>query len=213
MEESMGERSIVFVCSGNTDRSPIAEGILKHELEKTGRTDIKVSSMGTHSTSGIPSSANAIAVCSEHGIDISGHRSRPLIPEELSKAYLVLCMESFHKGIVLQKAPEAHVNLLSHWLVTEFKKYKLTEIHDPHGGDMNVYRETFKTIEHHIDRILPFLLKRRKRLVEKVCLFPNCGKTFFGEKGKGRYCSLHQRKREGIYYGNGSSGDKVFPTV
>ena len=70
--------NILIVCTGNTCRSPMAEGILKHLLKSKGIEHIDVSSAGTAGLEGYPPSENAVEATRVWDIDISGHRSRPL---------------------------------------------------------------------------------------------------------------------------------------
>ncbi|MBN1863549.1 MAG: hypothetical protein JW808_01475, partial [Victivallales bacterium] len=83
---------VLFVCSGNTCRSPMAEGYLRHLLEKGGRGDITVSSAGTSTADGMPPSRHSVEALKEHGIDISGHRSTGLTVELLKRSDMVVAM-------------------------------------------------------------------------------------------------------------------------
>ncbi len=69
-------KSVLFVCTGNICRSPIAEGLFRRLLGN--RRDIAVASAGVHAVRGQPPSLYAVQVCEEEGVDISGFRSQPL---------------------------------------------------------------------------------------------------------------------------------------
>ena len=72
---------ILFVCSGNTCRSPLAEVITRRLLADANRTDVEVSSAGTNAWDGSPASDGALLVGMERGLDLSEHRSRQLTPD------------------------------------------------------------------------------------------------------------------------------------
>jgi protein-tyrosine-phosphatase len=149
--------SVVMICTGNLCRSPMAEGILKRKIALMGRTDIKVSSMGIHARENQNATSDAVQVCRENLIDISGHQSRPLVFDELRAADIVFVMEKFQLNFIRTFVPQAaeKLALLARWPAKESKEHSVP---DPINGKMNDYRKTFKLIEFHIDRIMPFLL-------------------------------------------------------
>ena len=72
---------ILFICTGNTCRSALAEGIARREAIERGLIDFDVSSAGTSAWNGSPASDGSLLVALEHGIDLSGHRARQLSRE------------------------------------------------------------------------------------------------------------------------------------
>jgi protein-tyrosine phosphatase len=100
--------SILFVCSGNLCRSPLAEGILRRMLtEGLGTSAPAVSSVGTIARDGAPATPEAIVVASEHGIDASSHAARRLVREHLAEADLVLAMTAEHRDAVARVDTQA----------------------------------------------------------------------------------------------------------
>lgn len=85
-----------MVCTGNICRSPMAEAMLRHELERRGCSDIQVASAGTWAGYGHWATPEALEVLEARGIDHSAHRSRPVEPDELAEADLVVAMTSVH---------------------------------------------------------------------------------------------------------------------
>ena len=148
--------NIVFVCTGNICRSPMAEGLLRHKWWEMGRDDLIVSSMGIHGLNGSPATEYAQAVCEQNGFDISSHRARSLVDEDLKKADLILCMEPVHKKFVQTFFPwhRDRLFLLGAWPEKETRK---SGIDDPMGGSLEEFRLIFSIIERHIERILPLL--------------------------------------------------------
>ncbi|HDI59513.1 MAG TPA: low molecular weight protein arginine phosphatase, partial [Desulfobacteraceae bacterium] len=148
---------IVFVCTGNICRSPMAEGILRARWREAGRTGLVVSSMGTHGLDHFPAEPLARQVCRENGVDIEAHRSRSLVGDELRTADLVLCMEPAQRRFVQTFFPwiKERIGLLAAW---PEKGRGDSVIADPMGADVSVFREVFGRIDNHLERILPKLL-------------------------------------------------------
>ena len=151
--------NIVFVCTGNICRSPMAEGFLRYQWHQMGRDDLIVSSMGIYGLNDSPATEYAQAVCKKNGFDISSHRARSLVGEELLKADLILCMEPAHKKFVQVFFPwhRDKVALLGAWPDKQTRK---SSIDDPMGGSYKKYQKIFSIIKVHIERILPLLLSR-----------------------------------------------------
>lgn len=98
---------ILFVCTGNLCRSPMAEALLRRELESRGVDNVMIRSSGTWAGSGYPATDDAIAVLERRGIDLSPHRSCPLDVEQVERADLVVVMTSVHEREVLAIVPDA----------------------------------------------------------------------------------------------------------
>lgn len=100
-----------MVCTGNLCRSPMAEGVLRDAALRRG-CSIDVSSVGTWAYPGHEATAEAVEVLRGRGIDISAHRSRPLEPNELADADIVVAMTSVHRREILGMAPEVEGKLI-----------------------------------------------------------------------------------------------------
>lgn len=146
-------------------RSPVAEGILKHRLSTLANGDFFISSMGTHGVEGNPATEMAVDVCRQNNIDISMHRSRPLIAEELAKGDLIFVMEPVHKDFLHLFFPRVYQQtfLLGCWPGKENRKGC---IKDPVGGKYEAYKKTFQILNNHIERILPFILAKAPHSVQ-----------------------------------------------
>src|SRR5207247_7784684 len=87
-------KSVLFVCTGNICRSPIAEGLFRRLIGN--RKDIEVASAGVHAVRGQPPSLYAVEVCAEEGTDISDLRSEPLTPTLVNRATHIFAMTGAH---------------------------------------------------------------------------------------------------------------------
>jgi protein-tyrosine-phosphatase len=135
----------------------MAEGIMRdHWAQHVGR-GLYVSSMGIHGIDQEPPTDLAIRVSSENGIDIASQRSRPLIPDELKQADLILVMEKFQKEFVLLFFPNLNDRVFLLGSYPEQADSKKSGVKDPVGGTVKDYRKAFATLSDHIDRIIPLL--------------------------------------------------------
>ena len=159
-QKESGPFRVLFVCSGNTCRSPMAEGILKNLLPAEYKDKISVTSAGTLGLWEMPASDLAVAVAAEHNIDLSGHRSRGLTRSLLETCDLVLCMAREHEEFIRYRFPTFREQT---YLLKGFdrskKRRRNSDIEDPIGKSREVYEKVFDEIRLEIERILPRLLR------------------------------------------------------
>lgn len=91
---------ILCVCTGNTCRSPMAAALLRQALDKRGREDILVESAGLAAGFASPATEHAVAVMREIGLDLSGHRSRPLTETLVADAARIVAMTGGHAAVL-----------------------------------------------------------------------------------------------------------------
>lgn len=131
--------TILVVCTANICRSPMAEGLLAHALaaQPAPLRDLKVLSAGVATRPGEPVSENSVIALRKVGIDIAGHRSRPLSQAMLDEALAVFCMTEAHRSLIqLQAAPvPARLHLFREFLPPP----AAPEIGDPYGGLLKIY--------------------------------------------------------------------------
>jgi protein arginine phosphatase len=137
---------ILFVCTGNTCRSPMAEAILKNK----NIDGVEVKSSGIFAINGGDASTNAKQVLVENKIEHQ-HQSTSLTHKEVEWATLILTMTSSHKAAIAENFPAAAQKTFT---LKEFigKDGDVdVDVSDPFGGDIDMYRKTFNELEKLID--------------------------------------------------------------
>jgi len=152
-------KTILFICTGNICRSPMAEGLFRHVTR--GRDEYRVVSAGLGALDGQPPSAHSVAAMRELGIDISRQRSRMLTADLVKQADLILGMTHSHVDTVALLYPQAAEKT---FLLREFDDTLDTfekDISDPIGGSYDVYVNCRDQIEQGIASLMRFLDQRR----------------------------------------------------
>lgn len=143
---------LLFVCSGNLCRSPMAEGIARH-LAAARRLDVEIQSCGTIARPGMPASENAVTACQEKGVDISGHVSQPLVSELVRWADQILVMEESHLNAVNAQDWRAPFKT---WSLASF--INKPRIKDPYKRSLRKYRKArdlvWKAVDEALERLV-----------------------------------------------------------
>lgn len=130
--------NILFVCTGNTCRSPMAAAIM-NKIAVENDLDVRIESAGIFASDGEKASENAVKALAGYGIDLTGHRSKPVTEDLIKQCDLILTMTEGHRQILLPLAGDK-VHVLNEYAGAS------GEIPDPYGGDLEEYEETAREI-------------------------------------------------------------------
>ena len=150
----VAQRLFVFVCSGNTSRSPIAQAIcnaeiarrLKVRLEMLGEMGVEAVSAGLSARPGEPITADAARALAELGVPVTAHASRNLTASLVEKAEAIFCMTEKQRRVAIERFPQAAAK--THCLCTK------GDLDDPTGGSPEVFLELARRIQSLVSRRL-----------------------------------------------------------
>lgn len=147
---------ILFVCTGNTCRSPLAEALARRELEERGWSHVRAASAGISTLTGLPASEGSRAAAESRGLDLSGHESSQLTRERVEWADLILGMSPSHLEAVQELGGGEKAALLGAFAAGREGEEGGARwaVPDPFGGDEAVYRETLDALERMVSRVL-----------------------------------------------------------
>ncbi len=153
-------RSILLVCTGNSCRSAMAEGLLKKRLKELGKADIVVRSAGMRALDGYPPTNETIIVMKEEGIDLKHFESTAITDELIKSADLVLAMSTAHKLEIIKRVPEAAAKtflLREYGMDAKSDKPVDPDIPDPIGLSISGYKICLGIMKEEIERVARFL--------------------------------------------------------
>lgn len=150
--------NLLFVCTGNTCRSPMAAALARHALAARGWHHVQVASAGTSALAGSPASHEVTVVLREKGIDAGDHQATELTPELVDWADSILVMGPAHLFAVEAMGGGAKAALITEFVQGEGAGQPVI---DPIGGGTDTYRQTALQLEHAVvavlDRLQPIL--------------------------------------------------------
>jgi protein-tyrosine phosphatase len=160
------------VCSGNSCRSPLAEGLLRVKLPARLQDEVVVESAGTLGIDGSPAARYSVELVKEKGGDISSHRSQGVTEELMQETDLVLAMAAEHIEYLQEEFPQYRENI---FLLKRFGRAageantddSGDDIFDPVGSSKETYRLCAELIDEELERIMPtlinFIQQQRRR--------------------------------------------------
>ena len=148
----MSIKKILFVCTGNTCRSPMAEIILKNKIKRAGLTGIRVSSAGLTANVGDKISKNSSLALKQLGYKVCGFKSKQLDMKMVLKSDLIICMTQAHKHSIGALLPNVYT-------ISEISA--TGNVLDPYGQDLNAYIKTSHQLEDACNIILTKLIEQK----------------------------------------------------
>lgn len=140
-------KKILFICSGNMGRSPIAEAL----FNKIANDDFIASSAGTNTKNGRLAGPDTIKIMREYGIDLSKHKTRQLDENMLKESDYVICMGKNHLEFLLNNFPKYK---------DKYSTLREIDIADPYKAKYEVYKIVANDIEKGIEGFLSKIAKK-----------------------------------------------------
>jgi len=158
------KRLLLFLCTGNTCRSPMAAGYLIKQLEERKIRSLDVKTAGVMTVDGLLATPEAVQIMDAVGVDLRKHRSRKLTPELIKKAALILGMTPFHvqSALRLSSLARGKTFLLKEYTGSDARH---AQISDPMGCTLEVYKRVFGEIKSACNKFMKtdFVLGKKKR--------------------------------------------------
>jgi len=151
---------VLFVCMGNICRSPTAEGVFRHLVERAGLADaIHIDSAGTHDYHiGDPPDARSQSAAARRGYDLSPLRARQIAREDFASFDYLLAMDEHNQGLLLQQCPPEHRAKVR--LFLEFAEGEVpAEVPDPYYGGPQGFEQVLDLVENAAQGLLRAMRK------------------------------------------------------
>jgi protein-tyrosine-phosphatase len=139
-------KTLLFVCTGNTCRSPMAACLMNRLLQQQGLTGWKAASAGVAAFDGQPASQGALRAMERRGLSLAGHRSRTVTRQLLDEAALLVCISRRHLDTLASGFRSLPPSLAIH-----------PGVSDPYGGSDREYEACARSLEELLPSLLPAL--------------------------------------------------------
>lgn len=158
-----GTYRLLFVCTGNTCRSPMAEAVTRDILRTRGWEGFEVRSAGAGAFPGSPPSGGAVRAAAARGVELGDHRATLLTRREVEWADLILTMSRSHLMRVSELGGGGRAALLTAYAEGREAAAETEDIPDPVGGTDREYEETYERLEELVEKVLVRLEPEARR--------------------------------------------------
>ena len=169
-------KNVIFVCTGNTCRSPMAEAIFRYEAKRRGLQGVMAASAGTEASRSGAMHPYSLRTLEKNGLTIENFSPSPLTDEMILDAYAVICMTDLQRDVVsymrwklLKDTDGAENNV---YAFSDFTDY---EIPDPYGYGEDAYLQTYDALSRGMDAVFAQLFPVPTENVESVESSENIG--------------------------------------
>ena len=145
--------SVLFVCTANIKRSPVAEAIFRQMAEKAGET-WKVASAGVNAGRGIPVNQIISFIMFQRGLSLNFHRSQPVDKKLLSEYQWIVTMEEAHREELIKIDENAKDRILLFRELSGDEELMNMDMPDPTGKDADDYRDLFEIFDSEMPRLI-----------------------------------------------------------
>ena len=150
------ERTILFVCTGNICRSPLAAGIFNQLIGGVSSGSIKAYSAGIHAVVDAPADPIVCEIAAAANIDLLGHRARQIDVRDFIEFEHVIALDLYHYDFLIATQPKAATATIS-LLLNHAKHVRTKEVPDPYGQPRRVFEKSARLIEEGIRGLLSML--------------------------------------------------------
>lgn len=151
---------ILFVCTGNTCRSPMAHAYFAELCRREGLSDVEVCSAGTYALPGVRASKSVETVMLQYSVDMDFFRSSALNAKLIDSSDLIIAMTDSHREHIIAISPEAESKTAL--LLDYDEQYKAQDVPDPYGGSPAAYRQCFEHMQQALNNLFMEVLKENK---------------------------------------------------